>query len=73
MGITEMVVLIVFIGCVTGIVKSFIERRSDGGRRSASALAEQEERLASLEERVGVLEAVVTDSRYELKREIDNL
>jgi len=72
MSVFEMVVLIVLIGCATGIVKTVIARR-DVSDEDGRTLREQDDRIADLEERVRVLEAVVTDSKYQLQREIDKL
>lgn len=73
MGWAEMVLGIVFIGCVTGLVKDVLRRRSEGSAAGGEELDAQAARLEELEERVRVLEAVVTDERVQLRREIDRL
>jgi uncharacterized membrane protein (DUF106 family) len=59
MGPFEMVVAIVFLGCVTGIVTTAIDKMSGGKHKKY----EQELKLA--QERVRLLEAQVIDARRE--------
>jgi hypothetical protein len=70
MNVFEMVLGIVIIVSIAKVLLSF-------GRRKPSVQdREIEQRLARvehLEERVRVLEKIVTDRRYDLKRELDDL
>mgnify|MGYP001800528693 CR=1 FL=1 len=70
----SMVVGIVLIGCIYSLVQSYIDSRKnaqpDPGQ---SASDETLELIAKLEHRVEVLERKVTDSGYNLKRELDQL
>lgn len=69
----EMVVIIVVVSIAGGIINNYIKsKRIDGGVHK-DALDDALDRVDDLEERVKVLERVVTDDRYELKRQIDNL
>ena len=70
----ELVVWIVGIACMAGLIDTFIKsrRRSD----DAEVSLELESRLAELddlEERVRVLERVITDDRQSLAEEIRRL
>ncbi len=87
MHVFEMVVLIVLIGAVASIVTKYMDRKGSGaadvygmgddddplglglgGKNSISL-----ERLEKLEERVAVLERIITDRNYDLKEEFDRL
>jgi hypothetical protein len=69
MQVFEMVVLIVFITVAAGLIRTWIKSRPTGG----SLTADQEARIAKLEERVRSLEAVVSDKSYELKEKFREL
>lgn len=76
MHVFEMVVLIVLIGAIASTVSKFMERKSaQSDMLDAMSMGESETsaRLAHLEERVAVLEKIVTDKNYDLKREFDQL
>jgi site-specific recombinase len=66
-----MVVAIVFIACFFGFLKTYMDSRKHG--TDSDELAETNERLAQMEDRIRVLEKIVTDSGSSLRREIDNL
>ncbi len=75
MHVFEMVVWIVAISCIAGIVNTYMKQKS-GGRQTRDLEARLEQRLArieTLEKRVQVLEKIVTDSNYDLKRELNQL
>lgn len=73
MNLAEMIVVIVLIGCVAWIANGAIRGGSNRSGARREELEEQAVRLEQLEERVRVLEAVVTDEREELRRKIDDL
>ncbi len=85
MGVFEMVVIIVAIGCLTGVVSTYFESKAKaakhgGGEAVRSELAAMKSRLdastaevAKLQERVRVLEKLVTDDDHRLAREINQL
>ena len=65
------VLAIVIIGVAFDLLKSHLD-----SKRRARVTADEEEhleRLARLEERIAVLEKIVTDDRYDLRRRIDSL
>lgn len=66
------VVTIVALGCVTAVVLKYIETRAEKEERSEGA-AETSAKLDALEERIRVLERIVTEKRIDLKKEIDDL
>lgn len=67
----EMVVVIVFLGVVAGVMNNWIKARGQAGE---NGLGESERRrMDDLEERIRVLEKIVTDRRYDLKEEIRRL
>lgn len=68
----EMVVIIVALGVLGGVLNSYF----DGGK-SKKALRKTNDqlndRLAQMEKRLEVLERIVTDENYDLKRQFRNL
>lgn len=75
MSMFTMIVWIVTIACVTSLLAKRYEYKRSAGEREAleGELEERLERLEALEERVRVLEAIVTDSKYELRRKLEEL
>lgn len=65
----EMVVVIVFLSVIASMYSSWLKHR----RKDATASPADERRIARLEERVRVLERIVTDSGYELHRQFRDL
>ncbi|HEY5646755.1 MAG TPA: hypothetical protein VIS76_12470 [Pseudomonadales bacterium] len=71
MDIFTFVIVIVIIGCGTGVLSEYFKHK-----RKTAAIEPDEgvyEELDRLRERVEVLEAIVTDEKYSLKKEIDRL
>ena len=72
MQVFEMVFGIVVVVMIAGVVKSYLD-----GRRDSRQYLEDEsvamDRIAALEERIQVLEKIITDRQSSLKREIDGL
>jgi len=69
------IVFIVLIACVTGVIMQWLNDRKE--RRNAQGggeeIAETLEQLKAIEERVRVLERIVTENKFDLKHEIDRL
>lgn len=74
MDVFFFVILIVTIGCGTGVISNYLKAKSKGTSKEIIARIEAlEDRLnteSSLEERVQALETIVTDNRHHLDREI---
>jgi hypothetical protein len=66
-NVFEMVVVIVVITSIASVFTSWMKQR-----RKASAPAD-DARLEKLEERIRVLERIVTDSGYEVRRQFRDL
>lgn len=85
MGVFEMVVIVVAIGCGTGMVTAYFDskakagaNRSSGEQRAEldamkSRLAQAEKDAEGLRQRVQVLEKLVTDDDHRLAKEIGQL
>lgn len=72
MNTLAFVVMIVAISCCTGIVIEYLKTK----RQTESAGGDIKESLAqieALEERMRVLERIITENKFDLKREIDKL
>ena len=68
------IVLVVLIACITGVVMHYISEKNkaaDGADREVvdDVLAQ----LDAIEERVRVLERIITENKFDLKREIEKL
>ena len=66
------VLLLVAIVSFAKIIQSYIERKREKDT-SGEDIEETLARIDVLEERIRVLERIITERRYDLKREIDSL
>ena len=66
------VVTIVAIACATGLIRDYLKTRRKELEQNGS-VREYETRIETLEERIRVLERIVTEKDYDLKREISEL
>ena len=73
MHVFEMVLGIVFIACIASVFRHYFDLKRERLMTENEGNTEQWARLEELEERVKVLESIVTDKSYSLKREIENL
>lgn len=69
---------IVAVSCIAGAVSSYFKSRGrDMGEKQRAELegrlVKAERAAGDLEERVRILERIVTDGRHDLKREFDSL
>ncbi|MDP6375379.1 MAG: hypothetical protein QF921_07935 [Pseudomonadales bacterium] len=71
MDLYTMVVVIVAISVTAGIVDKYLKTRQKEANVSVDEGVYTE--LEQLSERIEVLEKIVTDSRYDLSKEIDRL
>jgi hypothetical protein len=71
MDVFTFVIIVVIIGCGTGVLSEYFKtkRKSQEFNSDDGVLDE----LDSLRQRVEVLEAIVTDEKYHLRKEIDQL
>ncbi len=71
MDVFTFVIIIVVIGCGTGVLTEYFKHK----RKTAEVQGDDSvyEELDRLRERVEVLEAIVTDEKYSLKKELDRL
>ena len=68
------IVMIVLIACVTGIVMHYISEKNkaaDGAEKSVSE--DMLAQLDAIEARVRVLERIITENKFDLKKEIERL
>lgn len=66
------VVCIVAVVCTAGVIKEYLKTRAKKEERGGDA-NETYAQMEILEERVRVLERIVTESKIDLRREIDKL
>ena len=72
MSTFTMVVWIVAISCIYGIVAKWLEIRADK-RSDDQVSADTDAKLEALEERIRVLERIVTEHKFDLRQEINRL
>jgi len=72
MQVFEMVVIITVVSILAGLVREWI-KKAESAEIDLSPIEARLDKVESLEERVKVLEAIVTDKGYDLKQEINNL
>jgi hypothetical protein len=65
------ILCIVAIACATGVLSEYFKSRSAREKRGLSEDALSQ--IDVLEERIRVLERIVTENRFDLKREIERL
>ena len=66
------IITVVAIGCATGVISDYLKTRRKEAQNSTE-LGDAEAQIKELEERVRVLERIVTEKKYDLKREISEL
>ena len=71
MNVFEMVVIIIALVTIGKFLQVAVEKRHQ--RPGHDEDPSRDDRLASLEERVRVLESIVTDSGYDLRRQFRDL
>ncbi|MGD8832827.1 MAG: hypothetical protein PVF57_19630 [Pseudomonadales bacterium] len=71
MDVFTFVIIIVVIGCGTGVLTEYFKQKRKTAQFEPDETVYQE--LDQLRERIEVLEAIVTDEKYHLKKEIDQL
>ncbi len=72
MGITEMVVVIVIVSCLAGVANRYLKIKHAQSVQYSPG-EETSDRLSELENRIQVLEKIITDNKYNLEQEIDQL
>ena len=71
MDVFTMIVIVVVIGCATGVCSEYLKtRRLEAKREPSDDLTTE---LDALRERVEVLEKIITDDKYHLHRELSDL
>lgn len=75
MHVFEMVVIIVAVCSIVGLIKHWLDIRARDAHNEGVSAHEEEQRkqIAELRERVRVLETIVTDGNYELKKQFREL
>lgn len=68
----EMVVIIVALGILGGVIKHYLDSRGDI-EASSQERRQMERRMNEMEERIRVLERIVTEENYDLKRQFRDL
>ncbi|XOV79367.1 MAG: hypothetical protein ACFHVJ_00025 [Aestuariibacter sp.] len=72
MNVTAVAIIGIIFGCTIAIVSMILKHRSQSKVRSEDSFQFQKE-IEQLKERVATLEKIVTDEKYTLNKEFDNL
>ena len=72
MDLWTMIVLVVAIGCGTGVADSYFKTQRGKKSQQSSDDAVNKD-FAELRQRIEVLEKIVTDKKYQLQKELDQL
>ncbi len=73
MGVFEMVVLVVAIGVFGGVTREALKNKQSASTSQLNEINSRLSKLENLEQRIQTLEAIVTNEKETLKREIDAL
>ncbi|MBT8142284.1 MAG: hypothetical protein HKN88_06855 [Gammaproteobacteria bacterium] len=79
MGVFDMVALIVFMGVICEMYRIYSKNKRSKGSSSEwlgkfqDSENRQQQKIRALEERIKVLERIVTDKNYDLKKQFDEL
>ncbi len=72
LGLWDMIVIVVVVGVIGGVLREYFKTKRSQPAKNEDNAADKE-RLEKLEERVKTLERILTDSKSNLKAEIDAL
>jgi hypothetical protein len=68
------IVLVVLIACLTGVAMHYISEKNKAAENASDEGADDLlAQLDAIEERVRVLERIITENKFDLKREIEGL
>lgn len=75
MHVFEMIVIIVAVCSIVGLIKHWLDVRTRDAQHGGASAHDEEQRkqIAELKERVEILETIVTDGNYELKKQFQKL
>lgn len=74
MGTMEMIVAVVAVSCLAGVLNNWLKTRNKVDRDEIDRLmGARRDQVQKLEERMQVLEKIVTDRQYDLKKEFHDL
>lgn len=71
MDVFTFVIIVVLIGCGSGVINNYMRNQRNKNKLTVDEDAQQE--LAELRERIEILEKIVTDEKYQLQRDLDHL
>ncbi|HET6629464.1 MAG TPA: hypothetical protein VFG91_06795 [Woeseiaceae bacterium] len=72
MNVFTFVIVLVTVVLCARLIQVYLENRKDGSD-SAGELEQTVAKMDAMEERIQVLERIITESRFDLKKQIDNL
>ena len=72
MNVFTFVIVLVTVVLCARLIQVYLEQKKTG-RRSDDELEQTVAKMDRLEERIQVLERIITENRFDLKKQIDNL
>ncbi len=71
MDVFTFVILVVLIACGSGVINNYMKHQRN--RKEVTVDEDAQQELEELRERIEVLEKIVTDEKYQLQRDLDQL
>lgn len=71
MDVYTFIILVVLIGCGSGVLNNYMRQR----RRKNETIVDEDtqQELMELRERIEILEKIITDEKYQLQRDLNQL
>ncbi len=71
MDVYTFIILVVLIGCGSGVLNNYMRQR----RRKNESIVDEDtqQELMELRERIEILEKIITDEKYQLQRDLNQL
>lgn len=73
MNLWTMITIVAICGMLTGVISNYLKHKAEALKSNADSDHKTQDKLEALEQRVRVLEEIVTDQNYQLKKQIDRL
>ncbi len=73
MNLWTMITVVAVCGMLTGVISNYLKHKAQALKGNAENDRETKGKLEALEKRVRVLEEIVTDQNYQLKKQFEQL
>ncbi len=73
MNLWTMITVVAVCGMLSGVISNYLKHKALGRKNTAENDHATKHKLEALEERIKVLEEIVTDQNYQLKKQFEQL